>query len=202
MQGIADSAAALDQAPPADGYESMLTKAAAEEFDHAADNVRHSFRQLQGQVSRNVAVLVPSAAKAAGRAAELHKENAALTADTEAAQSATAEAASKLRQTQVALHQSHAGHSNIASTFPLSLEIAEKVKTFGSSDHHNRLLLELLLEKSASMAELTNSMFSLHTFCQVTVSGAFQARETTIMGALNNIERSPLIDGFMRRCAA
>ena len=100
---------------------------------------------------------------------------------------------------QVALHESSAGHSDIGSTFPLSLEIAEKVKTFGGSDAHSTFVLEVLLDKCSTLQELSSVMLTLHQYVVGCVRSAFNAREAMIMEALGGIERGPIIDGFLRK---
>ena len=175
--------------PPADGRNYVMPRKVAVSFAAACSKLKEGMDKFKAHAARNAKLLVP----------EVHQANEQLQAEALASHEAASEAASKLQATQVALHQSSAGHSNIGSAFPLSIEIAEKVKAFGSSDPHSALVLEHFLEKCDQMPLLASTMRALHDYCSATVQSAFVHRETTIMGALDGIERTPLIDGFMRR---
>ena len=186
--------------PDNDGHPCTVPKNYSEKCTDAVRRNKDAYGALKRSVTKHIKMLVPTAADAAGRAAELHEANAALVENANAMQEAAQEAASKLQQTQVALHQSSAGHSNIGSAFPLSVEIAEKVKAFSTSEPHSSLVHEHLLDKFKTMEELSTAMAHLHSFCHKAVSHAFNQREAGIMGALSPIEeRTPLIDGFLRR---
>lgn len=162
-------------------------------WNTAAKGFHSAFNELKVQSSHNVRTLVPAAVEAVSRAEELQAQNGELAA-------ASNEAASKLQATQVALHMSSAGHADIGSTFPLSLEIAAKVTAFGSSDEHNELVLEHVIGRCKTMEVAGGMMFLLHQYASSTVLHSVERTESKTMGALG-LASTPMIDGFMRKCA-
>ena len=200
MGQIADAAENLKGVPPdpkSAHYE--VPSSVWNKWVAAQKQWRAAFAKMKEHVAMNTRILLPSAAQAAAREAELHEQNEALAASASEAEQAAAEAASKLQATQTALHQSSAGHSNIGSAFPLSLEIAEKIKTFGKSDGHTALVLEHLLDKFKTTEALSAAMGDLHAYCRDTVHWTFTNREKIILEALSPVERTPFIDGYVRR---
>ena len=199
LRAIEDAAKALCDLPTDDGRDYIVPRSSAQTWRRANKDFNEAHKEYKRVTAINVGLLVPAAGKAAERASELHKANEELTANANEAHEAAVEAANKLKVTQAALHQSSSGHSNIGSSFPLSTEIAEKVKVFGGSDMHTSLILEYMLGEVKSTQELSEAIARLHAFCHATVQSAFADRETQIMGALGSIERTPLVDGFLRR---
>ena len=182
-----------------DGTTYGMKESSALAYSAASKQVTQACKELRSAVADNVNILLPAAAEAASKAAELHEANEALAAKSNALQEAASEAATKLQATQVALHQSSSGHSNIGSAFPLTIEIAEKVKAFSSSDAHGALVLEHLLGKFDTVDQLAVAVRALHVFCQAAVIHSYQKRTAGIMAALSNVEQTPLIDGFLRQ---
>ena len=208
MEAIQQSSATLRSVsglPPNNGVNYKIPKRTADKINDAIKQFKHGMTLLGEEFQRNAKHLAPELAAKAHSAAGLQKRNQALKSQSEQASdaaaeaaSAAAEAASKLQATQVALHQSAAGHSDISSTFPLSLEIAEKVKTFSASDSHTTFVLEHVIENCSTMQEAGETMRMLHTYSSDTVKHAYDQREQTMMAALG-VERTPLIDGFLRK---
>jgi len=192
----------LSSCPPDDGFDYLLPGSQVAIYDNALRAYQASFATLKKQVSRNAKTLAPNLHKQAKDLTEkamlLQVDASEAHAVAEAAQEAAAEAAIKLRATNAALHQSSAGHSDIGSMFPLSTEIAEKVKIFGSSEALSALILEHMLDKFKNMSELSAAMGMLQLACHKLVDEAYQKREKCIMAALG-VARSPLVDGFLRK---
>jgi hypothetical protein len=192
----------LSSCPPDDGSDYLLPESQVAVYDNALGAYQASFAALKKIVSRNAKILAPNLHKQAKDLTEkamlLQVDASEAHAAAEAAQEAAAEAAIKLRATNAALHQSSAGHSDIGSTFPLSTEIAEKVKIFGSSEALGALILEHMLDKFKNMSELSAAMRMLQLACHKLVVEAYQKREKSIMAALG-VARSPLVDGFLRK---
>ena len=192
----------LSSCPPDDGRDYLLPESQVAIYDSALRAYKASFAALKKQVSVNAKTLAPNLHKQAKDLTEkamlLQVGASEAHAAAEAAQEAAAEAAIKLRATNAALHQSSAGHSDIGSMFPLSLEIAEKVKIFGSSEALSALILEHMLDKFKNISELSAAMGMLQLACHKLVVEAYQEREKCIMAALG-VARSPLVDGFLRK---
>ena len=192
----------LSSCPPDDGFDYLLPGSQVAIYDNALRAYQASFATLTEQVSRNAKTLAPNLHKQATDLTEkamlLQVDASEAHAAAEAAQEAAAEAAIKLRATNAALHQSSAGHSDIGSMFPLSTEIAEKVKIFGSSEALSALILEHMLDKFKNMSELSAALGMLQLACHKLVDEAYQKREKCIMAALG-VARSPLVDGFLRK---
>ena len=192
----------LSSCPPDDGIDYLLPGSQVAIYDNALRAYQESFATLTEEVSRNAKTLAPNLHKQAKdlkvKAKLLRVDASEAQAAAEAAQEAAAEAAIKLRATNAALHQSSVGHSDIGSMFPLSTEIAEKVKIFGSSEALNALILEHMLDKFKNMSELSAAMGMLQLACHKLVIEAYQKREKSIMTALG-VARSPLVDGFLRK---
>ena len=192
----------LSSCPPDDGSDYLLPESQVAVYENALGAYQASFAALKKFVSRNAKILAPNLHKQAKDLTEkamlLQVDASEAHAAAEAAQEAAAEAAIKLRATNAALHQSSAGHSDIGSTFPLSTEIAEKVKIFGSSEALGALILEHMLDKFKNMSELSAAMGMLQLACHKLVVEAYQKREKSIMAALG-VARSPLVDGFLRK---
>lgn len=212
-----------------DDLDQVGTKAQLAEWRQQGKAVANAFQALQGTVGKNLKVLVPLAVQANARAADLQEKNEQLEAERRTASEAAEEAASKLQQTQVALHQSAAGHSNIASTFPLSTEIADKVATFGA-DGFAELVLDHALAAAPNLLAATDDLRVLLQFASSAVEEAKERTEAGVFGAsappplassythtrdaarrgltdgsapsaaaLGNVPRSKLIDGFLRQ---
>tara|TARA_B110001452_G_scaffold21974_1_gene17601 strand:- start:471 stop:1748 length:1278 start_codon:yes stop_codon:yes gene_type:complete len=182
-----------------DGRPYDMEESQAKAFAASAKQIVEACKELRSVVAHNAKRLLPAAAEATSRAAELLEANEALAAKSNALEEAASETATKLQATQVALHQSSSGHSNIGSAFPLTIEIAEKVKAFSSSDAHGALVLEHLLGKFDTVDQLAVAVRALHVFCQAAVIHSYQKRTAGIMAALSNVEQTPLIDGFLRQ---
>lgn len=181
-----------------DDLDQVGTKAQLAEWRQQGKAVANAFQALQGTVCKNLKVLVPQAVQANARAADLQEKNEQLEAERRTASEAAEEAASKLQQTQVALHQSAAGHSNIASTFPLSTEIADKVATFGA-DGFAELVLDHALAAAPNLLAATDDLRVLLQFASSAVEEAKERTEAGVFAALGNVPRSKLIDGFLRQ---
>ena len=158
------------------------TAAQIQEWRRAESATSKAFKELKQGVNHNLTILAPHAVQANARAAELLEQNEQLEAQRRTASEAAQEAASKLQQTQVALHQSAAGHSNIASTFPLSTEIADKVATFGA-DGFAELVLDHALAAAPNLLAATDDLRVLLQYASDTVLGVKERVEQGVFGA-------------------
>ena len=177
--------------PPADGCSYEMPRWQADAFVKAMEKNRSAMEGLKTIVSRNMDVLLPEVSS-------LKEANAQATAEAAAASEAAAEAADKLRATNAALHQSSSGHSDIGSAFPLTLEIAEKVKGFSASDAHTAFLLEVLCNECDTVQQMAEAMNCLHFYAHSVVKETFREREAKILSVLE-VDRTPLVDGFLRK---
>ena len=174
------------------GVESLKSDSAVDQhtldtFKKGMRLVREAEKDLRGVVHTNLAYLAPQMAKqvaAAGQEVkELKRERRALSAEKAEAAEAAQEARSKLQATQVALHQSASGHADISSTFPLSTEIADRVKTFGTGPVAE-LVLEHIVDNVDSTDELAASMRVFAAYCHRAVMDHRACLEDQLMQAL------------------
>ena len=163
------------------------TAAQIQEWRRQESARSEAIKKIKQTVGKNLKVLAPQAVEANARAADLQEQNEQLVAERRTASEAAQEAASKLQQTQVALHQSAAGHSNIASTFPLSTEIADKVATFGA-DGFAELVLDHALAAAPDLLAATDDLRALLQYASDTV---LQAKEHVEQGVFGASPRAP-----------
>ena len=204
-QSVADSWArvlggpidAMRQASAAlSNLDRTATEAQIQEWRRGQSAKSKAFKELKQIVGNNLKALAPQAVQANARAAGLLEMNEQLEAERRTASEAAQEAASKLQQTQVALHQSAAGHSNIASTFPLSTEIADKVATFGA-DGFAELVLDHALAAAPNLLAATDDLRVLLQYASDTVLGVKERVEQGVFGAS---PRAPSAAASRPRC--
>lgn len=170
-----------------------------DKLDQAAANFRNNMESLKRFCNRNAKTLLSEVLQERDQVLQsLEERNEYLLAEQAEASQAATEVASKLQATQAALHQSSTGHSNINSTFPLSTEIADKVKAFGN-ETFAELVLEHLVPKSDSVAQISAAIQDMLQFCSGQVTESMSDIENGVLGVLMGVPRTKLIDGFLRK---